>query len=737
MVRVISDQPSDPRRRRSAGDWNHAVLAVASAWAVLLPGCGPAAQPKLESTETLPAIQSTDLIAVDEDQPWLMALACPLVNRLRHDGQLPWLLAVGQPAGEDFRLIHRLAPQRILLLTGQGSPPLQPYWQREFGDHKLEWMNVGMRPMPESLQLAHRFWGESKEVVAAAIDEPQALLRGSALAAQLGEPLLIYDPQDGDQALWGQTLAQLHVERLLAIGGKEQSFWPDATSVAVERLDAETVEQRLLAKFDPSVPGTIVVARIPDERRGVGRTAWLAPYVSLVRGAPMVFCDSPSAEEVERGVGNLIREHGFRPRSVTILADYHSIGTHPIQVPSDEDPGEARYKVHTEPCMPMTFEQLVSVGVGRLPFSSLQEASTFYVRGLARERLLAGKRPRVLMISNPALNNMELPLCETISRLTVAELRNCGVHVDEFYRRAGDLPEIMDRADEANVIIYEGHTEHDGLLRNPAYDYSAAPQGGREALRRFDGFPVVILQSCDSLQNDMLRNVHGAGGVAILGSSTPIHSASGSGFAKAVYDAVLYRNATLGEALRDAQNYFFCLQDLKDLRHHRERAKSQRVALSFRLWGDPELRMLSGPLGPPRLAPVAAHWQEPGRVVVEIPGRRFPEIRNEDYVAEFFPGSEAAGMVVRVKDAAARRVAPVYFFRLPAPNRLRSDPSAALTAAGDASERAVFRLDPAGRFLYVLYLPEKETAHDVVTLPYIEKPPADGPRSQPPRGVVR
>ena len=111
---------------------------------------------------------------------------------------------------------------------------------------------------------------------------------------------------------------------------------------------------------------------------------------------------------------------------------------------------------------------------------------------------------------------MELPLCEAISRLTVAELRNFGVHVDEFYRQPGDSPGMMDLADEANVIIYEGHTEHDGLLRSPAYDYPDAGWPGMvgpNALRRFDGLPVVILQTCDSLQNDMLlRRVWGRRG---------------------------------------------------------------------------------------------------------------------------------------------------------------------------------------------------------------------------------
>ena len=119
-----------------------------------------------------------------------MALACPLASRLRRDGQLPWLLAVGQPNAdrEEFGLIERLAPQRTLLLADRESLRWQPYWQQNFGNHQLELLNVGTRPMPASLQLAGRFWEESEEVVAAAIDEPRALLWASLLAARSGEP---------------------------------------------------------------------------------------------------------------------------------------------------------------------------------------------------------------------------------------------------------------------------------------------------------------------------------------------------------------------------------------------------------------------------------------------------------------------------------------------------------------------------------------------------------------------
>ena len=492
-IRVSSDRSSYPRLSLAAGNRTCWALVAVSALAIWLPGCGPGDKAKLDTARTLAGAENTDLIAVDQRQPWLLAIACPLVSRLRHDGQFPWLLAISTPpSGEAVRLVDRLAARRMLILAGQQRPELQ----RAFGDRPVDLLDLGIRPMPASLQLARRFWRKSEEVVAAAIDEPRAVLWAALLAARRdhahrsargGEPLLIYDPRDPDLAL-----KQLHVQRGVVVGRKERTFWPDSTPATVERLDPGELPWQIIGDAHTSYPGTIVVARIPDETDGAGNTAWLAPYVSLVRGAPLVLCDSPSADEVERSVAKLIREHGLQSRSVTILADYRSIGTHPIPVASDDDPAEARYTVHAEPCMPKSFERLVSVGVGRIPLSSLQEASTFYLRGLARERLLAAKRPpqhdrdprscaanadgfdsgskepRALMISNPALNNMDLPLCEAVSRLTVAELRNVGVHVDEYYRQPGDSPEIMDRADEANVIIYEGHTEHDGLLRNPA-----------------------------------------------------------------------------------------------------------------------------------------------------------------------------------------------------------------------------------------------------------------------------
>ena len=231
-----------------------------------------------------------------------------------------------------------------------------------------------------------------------------------------------------------------------------------------------------------------------------------------------------------------------------------------------------------------------------------------------------------------------------------------------------------------------------------------------------EGLPVVILQSCDSLDERVLWRIDELGGVALVGSVTPIHSGSGSGLVKALSDAVLYRGATLGEALRDAQNYLFCLEDLKTRRGQKEQAKSRRVALSFRLWGDPGVARAAGGRRGRRSA---RRWpcapSGPDELVIEVPRRRLPEARNGKYYARMFPGSQPAGMVKQPKREAARQVTPVYFFRVPLPADFAAD-GELLAGPGGQTNQATCRVDATGRSLYVLFFPELERPGETIVL---------------------
>jgi len=587
---------------------------------------------------------------------------------------------------------------------------------------------------------AKRFWGTAPEIVMASRDDAEAVILGSALGAQLAAPLVIYDARDNESAL-PALLSGLGVRRLLVATSREDSLpsWASRIASHSELLGREALLERTVKAIGAEKVRTVVLARLPGEEE-TGQTSWLAPYVSAVRGAPVVLCRSASADEAEARVNGLIGSCRLRPRSVTIVADYRSIGTHEVKVPAGADPSRPEAAMGLEPCLPDRFEATAWAGVGRIPFAGIEEASTLLARGLARRRLLAGHAPRAVMVANPILGNAPLPLCETVSRLTAAEFRNCRIAIDEFYRRPADSAEVLAAAKSANVIFYEGHIEHQDLFptkRSRAYGTGSgqggAPAGDRpggaplpnqarhgEAIA-LDGVPIVILQTCGSLRTSVLKQVYASGGVAVIGTSTPVHSTSGSAFAKALSDGALYRGATLGEAFRDARNYFFCLQDLKKARAHEQEGKSQRVALSFRLWGDPELEFFPEPRNDPAIAPVSAIWSG-NKLIISLPPRRLPEVRNEEYVARMFPGSEAAGMVLHAEGESARRVAPFYFFVLPVPKAFAAKGPAGITHGGKPTERVVFRSDPLGRFCYLLYYPSGEKPGEPVILEFLEQP---------------
>ena len=78
------------------------------------------------------------------------------------------------------------------------------------------------------------------------------------------------------------------------------------------------------------------------------------------------------------------------------------------------------------------------------------------------------------MVANSGAARRSLPLCETISRVTAAEFKNFGMHVDEFYGKLTDSPEILTAARSANLILYEGHVSYQDLIDEPVLKRSQA-----------------------------------------------------------------------------------------------------------------------------------------------------------------------------------------------------------------------------------------------------------------------
>lgn len=220
-------------------------------------------------------------------------------------------------------------------------------------------------------------------------------------------------------------------------------------------------------------------------------------------------------------------------------------------------------------------------------------------------------------------------------------------------------------------------------------------------------FPFVVLQSCSSLDEYLAQHIFNAGGTGFIGSTTSIHSASGSSFLKAFCDQVLYGNATVGEAMRDARNYFFCWSKLKKARGHKEMPKVRRVALSFRLWGDPEMRIFPIENRVRRFAPIKAKivGQE---IHISTANSRLPKVQTPKYFARLYANSYLAGVVRKLKNRSEKRILPLYFFRIAIPKKgIDKFRQMIPQVIEDKKVRVVFMLDRKEKYIYGVYFPKK------------------------------
>jgi hypothetical protein len=99
----------------------------------------------------------------------------------------------------------------------------------------------------------------------------------------------------------------------------------------------------------------------------------------------------------------------------------------------------------------------------------------------------------------------------------------------------------------------------------------------------------------------------------------------------------------------------------------------------------------------------------PQRLRISTPRYRLAEFRSEEYLVRAFPGSQVAGIVKRLKDSDVRRLAPLYFFRIPLAPDLQGQAGSRLRERSQADDRTVLMVDTFDRFVHVLHFPDKET----------------------------
>jgi len=719
------------------------------------------------------------LIAVPEEEEWLTLVAAPIAARIKSQRKMPVVIVVPSvPSEKQRQLIEQLKFQSNTFVVLSQNPDRELFEAPDDSPIRLQVARPNLTQI--SILLAKSYWKNADTVVIASTQEPEAAILASTLATHLCVPFIPYENRRNSGEL-SRILDTLHVRTILFCTNKKDDNQSVTSSSLgnfagfrqkLEFLDPTAIDRRIIHLLKKKNIHNLILTRVPEQESNVGAQSWISPYLSLMRNAPMVLCSSSDGIAAEQQVYDVIMTHSLRPRTLTILGDYDSIGS--ITVRDEQNLGD--YEVNVDPCS-RPLRGAVAMGVGRIPFTELWACSVMLARGLAREFILLRSEPQVLMVANPNSNYGGLPLAETVSRATAKEFENLGIKINEFYGAGSNSPDILEAVQKAHLIIYEGHITDQQLFQEPSdifeleegyeedleyitsYDLTTngtvsgedticvsgevpsdfsneqtnvhgdlpislstelntplfLPNGGVEQL---EGLSLIVLQSCHSLEEDIANQVFNLGGIGIVGSVTNIHSASGSAFIKAFCDGLLYRSDTVGEALRDARNYFLCLTELKRKRNHTQMAKVYRVALGFCLWGDPELRFTPGLTRKPKRRPVSATFTSPDKIDISTPKLWLSQSRTEKYFIRMFPGSEAAGIIKRLKNKEIRRLMPIYFFRLPFPTGFDAQQYRYLQCKDKSPNRAVFMTDVFERFLYLLYFPDKETKNDKYELQF-------------------
>lgn len=711
---------------------------------------------------------SPDMIIVADKPAWLATVVTPAVARL-HAKKPPLLVSAAPGLLESRQLIRQLEPQHVLFIATDAKTAKG---LRSGIEHiKGRELVLPAEPTGAGLSLATTLWKNPPSVVMAAADDHVGLILGAALAAHQGVPVI---PVEHAAALAKRRQAMEALKPasvIIATDTGKQPRWAKTVRSAHRVYDRAALERAIVAAIKRRTHDihNAVVARVPDRDGTVGRTAWLAPYVSYMRRSLVLLqhLSDPTSVQTEVDVA-LTRLH-LSPRTITLLADYDSIEMHRVSITHKvtNETGQVMDEVENVEVEPFTRPQddkAARFGVGRIPLGEVDAVSTLLLRGFLRDELLTRAKvdERVLIMSNikERASSHGLPLGETLSRVTAAELHNARYQMTALYRRKPRDHEALIASTRATLVLFEGHINHqalfaagrlgtgivdasegDELVNGDQPGADAGVPGGptdiitergsttspkwRGASRRpsvradapLRGMPLVVLQSCHSLEAEVTADIYRRGGLGVIGSVTRIHSASGGSFINQLVHSLISDGATVGEALRDARNYFYLLQDLKKARNHKSLSQSQRVSWSFRLWGDPEVRVLNRQRARFRRRPVRARFIDSTTLQFKLPRRRLPKVTTEKYIAYVFPGSSVAGMVRKLKNKPQRKIAPLLFARVAVPQGFEAKSVEIKRGDGtSAADRAVFRLDPAGNFAYVLAFPKNLKRRQKITL---------------------
>lgn len=494
--------------------------------------------------------------------------------------------------------------------------------------------------------LAQGWWPSPPAVVVVQGGRYAWLLQASALAGALGGALLPVNPS---RPLAPEALQRWGAPEWILVGSPPPQI-PLPAGARIRRL--ESLEAVRAASLSALAGFTTVAVANPADRRGrfsPSSLSLLAPRIATAHKAPLVLVSTAEADTVEREVGDAIAASGRSPTHIYLVGDELALRSHRVPDPvleagGPEALGGAR-DVRVELFSRLQQEQPQDYAVGRFVAEDVARGSATLNRQLAPP----GPAGRIVVLSNA---DEVFALGETIARSTVSELRNAGIKVKASYRDAITPAVIQDSLLHAGLLVWEGH----------ARDLTLEERGGIAVER---APPFVVLQGCYTLDRSDPFILLDRGTEAIIATSAAIYSASGSAFARALFDSLLYDGADLGTAVRNARNFLLAVTELKKQRGHSDWTKTYRAALAFALWGDPTARP---PLPAPASAVPPATWQLADHsLTLSIPSRRLDAATVGQYTAQPVPRAMLSGLILREGDKPASTVKELFYTAVRAP----------------------------------------------------------------------
>ncbi len=651
-----------------------------------------------------------NVILIPEAAGWLVSLYAPYFDLLKDEEQLPNIISVSTGKDKYKFEIDRLTRKGVVESLVRDSLIKKIGFTSE---NRFTYTSFKKYPSQSALQLLKRYTTRSPDIIVTTFDNIENFIQASLLAAHFQIPLLpIDDVLDENSLAWG--LKESKVKRVFLVSNEVPKILKSLPDDMVIQISPDQSTKMYIEKIGTAKVKNVLLTSIADryiiDYTTADDAVFFIPFISYLRQAPVIFSSTSSGDTADLSLASFLTKYRLQPRNITILGDNFRV----FEIDPGEELQETIYDqdIGLEPGTFYDMKHAVPYGIGRIPFNSIRQMSSYYARLTANDHYYREKSRDFVMISNLiADEGPHLKFAEVISRVTVKELQNFNVKGKSFYAVDPKNKKIWEATLKSGLIIYEGHSNH--FMAFNIEDITSTVFSEPD---HFQNFPLLILQSCNS--HDDLAYLIRRGPIAIVGSSTRVHSASGSSFIKAYLDNTLYQPATLGEALRDAKNYFLSVVALKENRGHEEQAKTNRVALSFRIWGDPEIKLFPKPLPGPEKQPLKLQIKDSNTLELNTPDKFYKRIENEKFSLRSFPMSKQAGIVKRSKDPSknVRRIESFYFFKLPYEQLSQQSLNTFSEKAGLGDVRNVILEDPFKRWIYMLHYPKKEIRNNLLKI---------------------